>query len=54
MVDGHVTWEEGEGGGYQQLGPELHRPVFKLHIPAVYNDGTMMFSPKLHFVELLL
>ena len=24
------------------------------YIPAVYNDGTMMFLPKLHFVELLL
>ena len=27
---------------------------FLSYVPAVYNDGTMMFLPKLHFVELLL
>ena len=28
--------------------------LFSSYLPAVYNDGTMMFLPKLHFVELLL
>ena len=31
-----------------------YNDLFSSYLPAVYNDGTMMFLPKLHFVELLL